>query len=99
MNEPKYMAVYRLTTEAYQSKYGFSFTKKLNKQKRLSTGFDPLEEEHQAIGIGDTEIVGLDSLPDGLYSVRIVNVSTDYETGHVDDYDIQLFPYEMQGID
>lgn len=31
---------------------------------------------------------------DGIYQVLMTNVSTDWETGYVDDYDLTLVPYK-----
>lgn len=61
---------------------------------RKSKGFQLLDEE---VGNGGTEVIGnivnLDSCADGVYIVTTCNESRDYETGYIDDYDLQLIPY------
>lgn len=95
----EHIAIYRLTTEVYKSRDGFVFSKKIRKMKRLSKGYDALEEEWASIGCDMEPIIGIESAVDGLYEIKMVNASVDYETGYVDSYDLQMFPYQPTGID
>lgn len=40
------------------------------------------------------DIVNIDECKPGLYELKIVNISRDYETGYADDWDLMLVPYE-----
>ena len=39
-------------------------------------------------------IVNFLDVVDGIYELVTINISRDWETGYVDDYDYKLIPYE-----
>lgn len=40
------------------------------------------------------QIENIDCCEDGIYELKAVNISTDWQTGYVDDWDLKLLPYE-----
>jgi hypothetical protein len=38
--------------------------------------------------------INIDKYKDGLYTIHMVNMSRDWETGYVDDYDYELREYK-----
>ena len=38
------------------------------------------------------QITNLDKCEDGVYELAVTNISRDWETGYVDDYDYELVP-------
>lgn len=59
------------------------------------TTFDILHEDSDAIGIHDalSQIININYVQDGKYKLIAVNQSRDWETGHIDDYDLKLVPH------
>lgn len=87
--------VVRLKTDHHKSDRGIVERRSLLKMKRLSRGFDILEEDSNNIGVELVfrNIVNLYKCKDGLYEIQTCNESLDHETGYVDDYDYMLVPY------
>ena len=98
LEDIKHVAVYKVLKSFYKTSKGFADKIELVKMKRLSYGYDPLEEEYANVGDDIQSIINdLHTLVGGeLYTVEVVNVSTDWETGHVDDYDLMLSPYKVE---
>lgn len=89
--------VVRLKTSCWKDSRGnFHETKSLILLKRLCGGSNFLSEDASNIGVYDMmqNITNLNSVPDGIYKVDITNISTDWETGCVNDYDYELTSYE-----
>ncbi len=85
--------VVRVTTSSYISGSKFKTVKEVRTMKRLSTGFDLLSEEMSNMG-SDFYIENLNTVDDGLYILRMYNMSYDWETNHLDSYDLTLEPFE-----
>ncbi len=89
--------VVRLKTTYWKGKRGFYQQKSLTTLSRKSKGFQLLDEE---VSNGGAEVIGriinLDACEDGVYLVTTCNESRDWESGHIDDYDLQLIPYVEQ---
>tara|TARA_R110002096_G_scaffold176849_1_gene353272 strand:- start:251 stop:547 length:297 start_codon:yes stop_codon:yes gene_type:complete len=66
--------------------------------KRKSEGYNVLEEDCQNIGAEEVfpRIINLSDSPDGIYELAACNISRDWETGCVDEWDYKLSPYEEQ---
>lgn len=95
------LAVYRVHISFYQTSKGFAKKSDLVKMKRLSNGFDPLEEEFSNIG-GETSgiLINLEEAKGGeLYSIEVINVTTDWETGYPDGRDLSVVKYEPEKND
>lgn len=90
----KSKVIVRVTTSRINGRNGGAkFVREIYTQKRRSEGFDFWSHEvsmgaHEAIG----KIVNLYSVQDGIYEMVLINFSTDWETGLVDDYQFQLNP-------
>lgn len=91
-----HLAVYKVLHSFYQTSKGFAKKIDLVKMKRLSSGFDPLEEDFSNIGdeLIDT-VIGLEEAEHNkLYSIKVVNVEYDWETGYADGWDLSLVEYK-----
>lgn len=88
--------VVRIDTTYWHDKNGAYFKKSLKILKRKSFGYNYLLEECSMSGSYEciSRIIGIDSLPDGVYEVVVCNVSRDYETGYVDDWGLKLVPFD-----
>ena len=88
--------VVRVKTTAYETANGYAFKKELIKLKRLCKGFDFFQEDCRMIDIYDVyeKIKNLYQVNDGIYQIIMTNVSKDWETGYVDDWDYELIPYD-----
>jgi hypothetical protein len=67
--------------------------------RKLCTGYNLLEDETVNIGALDiiSRISFVHDVADGLYEVVICNESRDFETGYIDDYDLRLVPFNLDG--
>lgn len=95
MKNKENKTVIRLRTEMYCRGNSAFIKKSLTTLKKKSTGYNLLIDD---IGHCDanevlSRIVNLDECKDGLYILTTTNVSTDYWSGYVDDYDYILLPY------
>jgi hypothetical protein len=91
----KELAVYRKLTTKWSSSGSVNVKITLKKMKRISgMAWDQLACEIENVG-GDAadRIINLLNVEDGLYELHPCNESTDWETGIVDDYDLELIPY------
>lgn len=89
--------VVRLSTTYWHDIHGAYLKKSLRVLRRKSFGYNHLLEDCSAVGACDAlnRIIGIDSLPDGIYEVVICNESRDYETGDLCDWDLKLVPVEV----
>ena len=94
MNEDK--TVVRLKTEVYTSGNRLVIKRTLSNLKRKSTGFNLLEDEISQAGAEDVyhSIVNLNESEDGIYELVMCNLTTDWETGHVDGWKLKLIPFK-----
>lgn len=97
MNEGsgKTRCVVRVSTSYWSDSRSIHVKKSISYLKRTSQGHNWLDEEVDMIGADEVirSIVNFDSCKDGLYTVEFCNLSTDWETGHIDGYDLFLKPY------
>ena len=95
--EMENIAIYRGHVSVYKTARGYARKTELTKMKRLSTGFDMLEEGFMAMG-SDMEL-DLSHIVDGrLYIVKATSSIPDYETGEV-DYELYLKSYKQENSD
>lgn len=90
--------VVRVQTSNYVSGGRLVTKRTISTLKRKSRGYNELFDLVPEIGADEviSMIINLDEVDDGIYRVIIVNVSTDWETGYIDDYDLKLIPYEEE---
>lgn len=92
--------VYRADVSFTTTKRGFGKFIRLNKMKRLSCPGCPnceyLEESLSEFS-EDYSVLGIDKVEDGkLYVLSSTNISLDWETGWVDDFDLCLEEYNTE---
>lgn len=96
--EDENICVVRLSTSMWDKNGAFYVQRcvKTLKRKSKQFGMDLIHEECSNVGAYDFHslIINLDETPDGIYILKHVNISRDYESGHVDGYDFKLIPYE-----
>lgn len=87
--------IVRVGTEGFKrgDTYFYGRTLRVLKSK---TDFDAIHEESQNIGVQEAleNIVNLQSVEDGLYRLVMYNLSHDWESGHIDDWNLKLIKYE-----
>lgn len=87
--------IYRASVSNYYKDGNIGFNTKLRKLKRKSCkgcgNCGWLEDDLQEFLYNEGGLIGVDKLEQGkLYTVIVVNESRDYESGHVDDYDLEF---------
>lgn len=87
--------VVRLKTSYWQDKKGIYIKRGLSFLRRKSAGYDLLQEDSIDLGVEEviTKIINFNECEDGIYEVGIINKSRDWESGYVEDYDYQLYPF------
>ncbi len=87
--------IVRLSTSWWNNNRGLFMKRSLTYLKRKSSGYNIFDEDSVEIGASEVfpRITNLNDCEDGVYKVNICNVSIDYETGAVDDYDYILVPW------
>ena len=87
--------VVRLSTNMWTSGSAHIMSRTIRVLRRKSTGPDIFTEDIDNTGIDQVfpRILNLDTCEDGVYEMRLVNPSHDWESGSVDDWDYQLIPY------
>lgn len=96
-SEPEHREIVRLKTSYWMNdKRVLSMKKELIPVKRKSFGFQILPEDVANIGadLVCKGIVNLDTAEDGIYEVGLTNISRDWETGYLDDWNYILNPYK-----
>lgn len=78
-------------TEAFKRGNTYHFSRTLRVLKSETT-YDILEDVAQSIGVQEAleSIVNLHDVADGKYLLIVCNVSRDWETNAIDDYDLKL---------
>lgn len=81
----------RVTHEYYVTTNGVAQKSKFTVLKSKSTGSlsDFLVDSYE-----DIKSLDLSNLEEGLYELRTIGLSTDYETGLCDDWELQLVEYK-----
>lgn len=94
--EPLGKTVVRLVTSHYSTKKGIVIKKELLHLRRLSKG-GWIEEDIQNVGVDlfFKSLTNLNECKDGVYEIEAVNISKDWETGYVDNYDYALKPLKI----
>lgn len=86
--------VVKIETSYWHDKNGAYAKKSLKVLKRKSFGYNLLLEE---CGMSGAEIISrilnFNESTDGIYELIVCNISTDWETGYVDDWDLKLVPF------
>ena len=97
---PKNVCVVKLATTAWADKRGLHIKKSLTYLRRKCSGYNSIEEDVSAIGAEDTArtIINLDECADGIYEVAVCNETHDWESGHVDGYDLKLIPFAAANV-
>lgn len=91
--------VVRVTHSHWQDgRGGLNFTVKVKTLQRKSCGHNLLEEDVSFDCAQNTleRIENLTEVPPGIYEVKVVNQSRDWETGYIDDWDYKLVPYKEE---
>ena len=90
--------VVRLTTSFFKSGSRVVMQKSLNVLKKMSVGFNIMDEDVSMSGVEDffDNLTNINDCPDGIYLVSTCNESTDWESGFLDDYDYVLIPYQVE---
>jgi hypothetical protein len=94
---PIFRSVVRVVTQAYETSRGVHVRKSILYLKRLSDGPNVLKDDVDAIGAEDaiSAVLNLHEVPDGVYELRVCDVSREYETGYVDDWSYKLIPFDL----
>lgn len=86
--------VVKIVTSYWHDKNGAYAKKSLKVLKRKSWGYNILLEE---CGMNGAEVIGrilnFNEVNDGIYELIVCNISKDWETGYVDDWDLKLVPF------
>jgi hypothetical protein len=90
--------VVRVKTSYWNDGRGLHTRKSLTYLKRKCRAFNFLAEDAEAVGAYQVmpRIINLDEVGDGVYEVITVNVSRDYESGYVEEWDYKLVPYDEE---
>ena len=91
--------IYRGNVSLCQTNRGVLFQIRLNELKRKSCSGCPkcefLRESLGELDINYYPLLGLEKVKqDGLYTIRAINLKKDWETGHVDDWDLEVVEIE-----
>lgn len=86
----------RLTTTYWSNATGVHTKKSLVFLRRQCKGYNIFEEDSSNMGASEVlpYVTNLYECRDGVYRVKLCNVSKDFETGQVDYYDYVLMPVE-----
>ena len=93
-DEEKPCVCVSVRTSKYRTSRGVAYYRELRFLKRRTTGFNFFEEDIAQIGADEaiSQITNLNTVKDGRYKIVMVNMSYDYETGHLDSWDYELQP-------
>lgn len=91
------VVVYKADVQHCQTVKGVLFSVRLNKVKKLSCPgcayCGAIEDDLSNIGV-DWPIIGIEACEHGkLYTISECNISKDWETGVVDDWDLKVTEY------
>lgn len=93
--EPRDRVVIRLKTTSWYDGKSLHVKRSINILKRACMGFNFLDDDMRNGGAEDTVrmFTNLDECEDGIYEVVHCNISRDWESGIVDDWDYELVPF------
>ena len=88
--------IVKLVSSAWSDSRGIHVKRSILYMKRMGDAEELLSEDASMVGADETasRITNLLTVKDGLYSVMIINEHRDWETGHIEDYDFFLVPYQ-----
>ena len=91
--------VFKASVTQYPTSKGFAFTTRFNKLKKMSCkGCEKCGSLEDIIGefiCTNSTILGLNKIQNNkLYEFKICNIYRDYETGYVEDYDLEIVEYK-----
>ncbi|MFA7287396.1 MAG: hypothetical protein WC055_00805 [Melioribacteraceae bacterium] len=89
--------VYKASVQKFPTTKGFGMSIRLNELKRKSCSCDKCQclEDEISESMCDEGIIGLEDVKDGkLYTVGYTNITTDWESGIVDGWDLELIEIE-----
>lgn len=92
--DPPSRTVVRVTTSVWADSRGMHCKRDLVYLRRQCSGHNGLLEDSHNIDPKDALPVNFLTVPDGVYEVRVCNVSRDPETGYADDWDRELVPLD-----
>mgnify|MGYP001583061104 CR=1 FL=1 len=90
------LLIVRVSTNYFKSKNGaLVYQRKVKPLSKKSTQ-DALEVLYEEVEIGGIDymlkgIINLNDVDDGVYELKMVNITHDWETGHIDGWDWKLF--------
>lgn len=92
--------IFKAEVTQYRTRRGFAFTTKFNKMKVLSCkGCEkcgPLEDLIYEFIDNESPIIGVETVQTGkLYTFSLCNMYRDYESGYVEDFDIEVTEYKQ----
>lgn len=86
--------VVKIQTSYWHDRNGAYARKSIKVLKRKSFGYNLLLEE---CGMSGAEcisrILNFNDVDDGIYELIVCNISKDWETGQIDDWDLELVPF------
>ncbi len=87
--------IVRLSTCYWNDNKGIYQRRDIRFLKRKSIGFNFLKEDADQ---ADAEsciksIINLNKCKDGIYEAKMINISTDRESGYLDGWDVELVPF------
>ena len=87
--------VIRLSTQYYKSGSKYIIKKSITPLKRKSSGYNLIVDASYDVGVEEVllNIINIDDCEDGLYEVVTTNISRDYWTGEIDEYQYKLIEY------
>jgi len=97
-DEPTPKFIVKLRTTMWGDRRGIYLKKSITFLKRQSVDIYFLEDDIEGMGADEVliRILNLNECDDGIYELVVCNVSHDWETGYVDDYDYRLKPIDKK---
>lgn len=93
--ESKSRTVVKVVTSYWCDKRGVYSKRSFKVLKRKSFGYNLLLEECAYIGTDVVKrILNFNDVEDGIYEVVICNISRDWESGQIDDWDLELVEFK-----
>jgi hypothetical protein len=95
-SKSKPMMVVRVTESYFSTQRGLSYRRDVSFLKRKSSGFNCMEEDISCGGadLAYKSIENIDTVKPGVYELKFIEYSRDFETGHCDDWGYKLIPYD-----
>lgn len=98
--QPQEMLVVRITTEYYRDKSNNpNFRRKIKLMKKMSTqgiiSHIDYDIENSSVESFINSIVNFRDVDDGLYELKVINETHDFETGIIDGWDWKLFKIKV----